>query len=231
MSEESELAKDIFMSLEARHAQSVAEPPTRPPLPWNSKFDNVGYVEERAPHEHSPDAHDEWRNSGNLLESGRRRYSAYHTYGNRDGPQLAYGLHPSRSSLRPIVSSSVTVTASTHLECLDRMTPELKIGVAADSLECRKAGHHVVYQPDGTTRMAKGKPPPGGRPFSGYRSLVLNSSETMEANPVWQQERKKRPGVRIAGIGGKADEALMDQIVAQFPGSSSGSSSSRSKDW
>lgn len=30
------------------------------------------------------------------LQPGRRRYSAYPQYGNRDGPQMAYGLHPSR---------------------------------------------------------------------------------------------------------------------------------------
>jgi hypothetical protein len=61
------------------------------------------------------------------------------------------------SALRPLVSSYVQTPASQTLECRNRSVGQEPIGSAADSLECRKYGHQLIMQPDGSIRKAAGQ--------------------------------------------------------------------------
>jgi len=217
---------DIFISPEARH-QGCTEPlPKRPPVPWNPEIVRKPvYMEGRGPSELPPDRHNEWMNSGELVQAGGRRYSHYDQFGNRDGPQLAFGLHPSRSSLRPLNSSHVRTLGARSLEAKGPPPPKLHLGAAAEGLECRANGPALVMQHDGAVRKAVGHMPPGGRPFSGYRSTVFRASGILEGNRIWSDQRLEKKRIRLDLGGDKRksvsamSERMMDDIVAEFEGS------------
>jgi hypothetical protein len=68
------------------------------------------WFETRGPHEAPPDDAFEWARTGRRADAGRRRYSAYASMNNRDGPRMMPGLHPSRSALRPMAPTPIRYT-------------------------------------------------------------------------------------------------------------------------
>ena len=110
--------------------------------------------------------------------------------------------------------------------------PPIHVGSASELMECSTNGPELVMQPNGTVRKAIGKLPPGGRPFSGYKSLVQKGSQILEGNVSWTLPKSKKPGVRLnigGGKGkGKGEEAFMDEIIAEIGDSDSESLGSES---
>lgn len=102
-----DLASDTFVPPEVRFTGAQQMPPSQPPLPWNPKMVVPIWLETRGPHEAPLDDAFEWTRTGRRADAGRRRYSAYASMNNRDGPRMMAGLHPSRSALRPMAPTPV----------------------------------------------------------------------------------------------------------------------------
>jgi len=91
-----DLAHDTFVPPEVRFTGAQQMPPTHPPIPWNPKMVTPIWHKTRGPFEAPPDDAVEWARTGRRADAGRRRYSAYASMDNRDGPRMVAGLHPSR---------------------------------------------------------------------------------------------------------------------------------------
>ena len=92
-----DLAHDTFLPPEVRFTGAQQMPPSHPPLPWNPKMVTPVWHETRGPFEAPLDDAIEWARTGRRADAGRRRYSAYASLNNRDGPRMTAGQHPSRS--------------------------------------------------------------------------------------------------------------------------------------
>jgi len=110
-------AHDIHVPPEVRFTGAQQLPPSHPPLPWNPKLVTPIWFETRGPHDAPPDDAYEWARTGRRADAGRRRYSAYASMNNRDGPRMMPGLHPSRSALRPMAPTSVRCIGPVPLRC------------------------------------------------------------------------------------------------------------------
>jgi len=64
-------------------------------------------TETKGPHEWPDDDAAEWARTGRRADAGLRRYSAYASMNNRDGPRMMFGQHPSRSALRQLAPTPV----------------------------------------------------------------------------------------------------------------------------
>ena len=101
------LAQDTFVPPEVRFTGAQQLPPSHPPLPWNPKLVQPIWHDTLGPYEAPQDDAYEWMRTGRRADAGQRRYSAYSSMNNRDGPRMMPGLHPSRSALRPMAPSAV----------------------------------------------------------------------------------------------------------------------------
>mmetsp|Transcript_30676 Transcript_30676/g.72898 ORF Transcript_30676/g.72898 Transcript_30676/m.72898 type:complete len:252 (+) Transcript_30676:136-891(+) len=210
-----------FLPPEVRFAHRQKKPPVHPPSPWNPKLVQPVFVgDEKAPFEQIPDQPDEWLKTSQ--DAGVRRYSAYFSRCNRDGPNLVAGLHPSRSALRPLPSNPTKTFAATSLECRFGVEPAItSLGSAADSLECRPAepnpwGHLQVIYPDGRRVQARGTFAPNRVPFAGLKDVVPpNSSTIMEGDPVWVT---REPKPREPSGKGKAARSKRSDSERDLPG-------------
>lgn len=197
------------------------------------------YLDEKGPFEQLPVERDEWQRTGRRADAGVRRFSAYLSYCNRDGPRLQEGLHPSRSALRSLPSNPVRTLAASSLEGRHGVEQPLALGCAADTLECRTHGHLTITAQDGSTRIVRGAFYPDRRPFSGLRHVIApNASHVMEAAAgarsdsatgilTFGSESPSEAMAQAQALAAQAQgrpirtpnedpEALMDDIVTEF---------------
>ena len=162
-----------FLPLEVRAAGRMQKPPPHPPSPWNPKCGPLIYFNDvLAPFEHGLDDPQEWMKThrpawaptspayehpcscpaapthsavlGESFSAADPRAPA----DNRDGPRLMAGLHPSRSSLRPLASNPTKTFTADSLECRGGLAPPVEgLGRAGARTTWAPSSHNAAALP------------------------------------------------------------------------------------